>query len=304
MLHNDRRALPSGVTCLRRGERTYPKLLGKIGDPPEVLFVRGELPGGPAIAVVGSRECTAYGRRIAYRLAVDIARCGFVVVSGLARGVDAAAHRGALDGDGKTVAVLPTGIDRIYPPSNTKLARRIEHAGAVITEFEPRTTAFPANFHQRNRIIAGMAVATVVIEAARQSGTKITVKYALEYDREVLAVPGPIDSRTSEGANELIVEGAAPCTGIDSLLQQLPEWARRGAVDRLETVRHAGTDLVAGLPPPARAVLAAIPADRGCGVDHLVAATGLPIPRLLAALTDIEARGLIRSVGGQRYERM
>ncbi|MGD8327891.1 MAG: DNA-processing protein DprA [Acidobacteriota bacterium] len=297
-------SLPAGVARLRRGERGYPRLLGKIGDPPEVLYVRGELPRGPAVAVVGSRECTAYGRRIAYRLAVDIARCGFVVVSGLARGIDAEAHRGSLDGDGKTVAVLPTGIDRIYPPSNTSLARRIERAGAIITEFEPRTTPFPSNFHQRNRIIAGMAVATVVIEAARRSGTKITVKYALEYDREVLAVPGPIDSRTSEGANELILEGAAPCTGIDSLLLQLPDWARQRAVRRLDAVRRDGTDIVAGLPAPARAVLAAIPADRSCGVDHLVAATGLPVARLLAALTDIEARGLIRSVSGQRYERM
>lgn len=303
MLH-DEPPLPAGVARLRRGERGYPTLLGKIGDPPQVLFVRGELPGGPAIAVVGSRECTAYGRRIAYRLSVDIARCGFVVVSGLARGVDAAAHRGAIDGNGKTVAVLPTGIDRIYPPSHTALARRIERAGAVITEFTPRTTPYPATFHQRNRIIAGLAVAIVVIEAARQSGTKITVKYALEYDREVLAVPGPIDSRTSEGANELILEGAAPCTGIDSLLQQLPEWARSGAVRKLETARRDGGDVVAGLSPVARAVLAAIPADRSCGVDHMVAATGLPVARLLATLTDIEARGLIRSVGGQRYERM
>jgi DNA processing protein len=296
--------LPRGARRLYLGRRGYPGLLRKITDPPRVLFVRGELPAAPAVAMVGSRQCTGYGRRIAYRLALDMARCGFTVVSGLARGVDAAAHRGALDGDGNTVAVLPTGIDRVYPPSHTRLARMIERSGALITEFEPGTTVYPSNFHQRNRIIAGMAVATVVVEAARRSGTKITVKYAVDFNREVLAVPGPIDSRTSEGANELIAEGAAPCLGIDSLLAQLPDWALRGVGPRREDARNLTAEQIGGLSGPARRVLNAIPADRACGIDHLVGATGMPVAQLLAALTDVESRGLIRSVGGQRYERM
>lgn len=297
-------ALPDGVTRLTPRSPDYPKLLKKLGDKPRVLYVRGEIPAGFFIAVVGSRRCTGYGRRVAYRLSMDIARCGFTVVSGLARGIDAAAHRGALDGGGRTVAVLPTGIDRVYPPAHATLAARIARSGAVITEFDPETRVWASNFQQRNRIIAGMAVATLVVEAAHKSGTKITVKYAVDYNREVLAVPGPIDSPTSAGANALIVEGVAPCTGIETLLAHLPDWARAGTAPLLETARREGAKTVAGLTDAARAVLDAIPADASCGVDHLVAATGMPVGMLLAALTDVEARGLIRSIGGQRYERV
>jgi DNA processing protein len=296
--------VPDNVQRLCPGERGYPELLAMISDPPAELYVRGALPREPGIAMVGSRRCTAYGRRIAYRLAIDVARCGFAVISGLARGIDAAAHRGALDGGGRTVAVLPTGIDTIYPPSHEHLARQIARTGALVTEFEPGTPVFPSNFHQRNRIIAGLAAAVVVVEAAHQSGTKITVKFALDYNRDVLAVPGPIDSRTSQGANGLIVEGAALCSGIDSILAHLPEWAKPEAEPMLETVRAAAAKRVANLDAVARSVFEAVPADTGCSVEYLVAATGLPVPALLAALTDVEARGLIRSIGGRRYERV
>lgn len=297
-------APPDNVRRLRPGSPGYPALLETIDDPPALLYVRGTLPVEPGIAMVGSRRCTAYGRRVAYRLAIDVARCGFAVISGLARGIDAAAHRGALDGGGRTVAVLPTGIDTVYPPSHERLAGQIARHGALVSEFEPAMPVYPSNFHQRNRIIAGLAAAVVVVEAAHKSGTKITVKFALDYNRDVLAVPGPIDSRTSQGANGLIVEGAALCSGIDSVLDHLPEWARQLAGPRLETARVAAANRLTGLSPAAGVVLDAIPADAGCSVEHLVAATGLPVPELLAALTDIEARGLIRSVGGRRYERM
>lgn len=295
--------LPDGVETLRLGEDAYPKLLAEIDAPPERLHVWGELPAEPAIAMVGSRACTAYGRRVAYRLALQVARCGFPVVSGLARGVDAAAHTGALDGDGHTVAVIPTGLDTIYPATHTNLARRIARRGAVVTEYEPGTRVHAGNFHRRNRIIAGLAVATVVVEAAHKSGTKITVKFALANNRDVLAVPGPIDSPTSAGANELLAEGAAPCTGIESLLAHLPVWARQRAARRLDDARDEATALESDLSATARAILEAIPRHTSRGVDQLAAATGLPVNELLAALTDIESRGLIRSVGGQRYER-
>jgi DNA processing protein len=282
----------------------YPVSLREIVDPPESLYIWGGLTEAPGIAIVGSRECTEYGRRTAYRLAVDLVRCGFTVVSGLARGIDAAAHRGALEGGGRTVAVLPTGTDRIYPPGHVELAHQIARAGAVVTEFPPQTRVHASNFHQRNRIIAGLAAATVVVEAARKSGAKITVKYAVQYDREVMAVPGPIDSRVSQGANDLIAEGAAPCTGIDSLWRQLPESTRAAATPPGDTTERQQARKAAGLKSPAAEVFAAFGDLESCGVDRLLATTGLPIGTLLVTLTDLEVRGLVRSVGSQRYKRV
>ncbi len=292
------------VHTIRRRSKGYPHLLEQIDDPPDRLHVRGELPPGDGIAVVGSRECSGYGRRLAYRLSLDIVRCGFTVVSGLARGIDAAAHRGALDGDGLTVAVLPAGIDRLYPRRHVNLASRIARSGALVTEFDPGTEVHRGSFHQRNRIIAGLAVAVVVVEAAHRSGAKITANYALQYNREVLAVPGPVGSSTSEGANSLIAEGAAVCTGIQSLLRQLPRHVRNRARPRLRKAREEISAHIEGLDSVARAVLAAIPPHQSCSVEELAAATAVSPGRLLAALTEIELRGLIRAVGSQRYERV
>lgn len=302
----EREKSPRGdeIRTIRRSSPGYPSALAQITDPPERLYVRGKLPEGDAIALVGSRDCTAYGRRVAYRLATDIVRCGFAVISGLARGIDAAAHRGALDGSGATVAVLPAGIDRVYPASNVGLAAHIARTGALVTEFEPGVGVHQGSFHQRNRIIAGLAVAVVVVEAAHKSGAKITANFALQYNREVLAVPGPVGSPTSDGANTLLSEGAAVCTGIDSLLRQLPEPVQQRAASSLEAGRGAVSVCVEGLEPDARAVLAAMPRDRICGVEQLAVSTELATPELLAALTQLEVRGLIRSLGGQRYKRV
>jgi DNA processing protein len=300
-----RRNLQSADTyTIKRKSSDYPAALEKINDPPELLYAKGRLPAGHGIAVVGSRECTPYGRRMAYRLATEIAAAGFAVVSGLARGVDAAAHRGALDGNGLTVAVLPSGIDRVYPPRHEKLAARIAKSGAVVTEFKPGTWVHAGSFHRRNRIIAGLAVAVVVVEAAHRSGAKITANFALQYNREVLAVPGPVGSPTSDGANFLLAEGAAVCTGIDSLLQQLPLPLQNRAAARLDEARNVASVGVEGLDPAARAVLEAMPKGAICSVEQLAAATELRPGSLLAALTQIEVRGLIRSLGAQRYERV
>ncbi len=279
-------------------------MLEEITDPPALLYLRGKLPDADGIAVVGSRDCTAYGRRVAYRLGTDLARCGFAVISGLARGIDAAAHRGALDGNGVTVAVLPSGIDRIYPQEHARLAAHIARTGALVTEFEPGTWVHRGSFHQRNRIIAGLAVAVVVVEAAHKSGAKITANFGVQYNREVLAVPGPVGSPTSDGANTLIAEGAAVCTGVDSLLGQLPLPVQQRAASRLDTARSAVSARVGGLDPAARVVLAALPPDGVRSVEQLAAATRLAPSRLLAALTQMEVRGLIRSLGSQRYERL
>lgn len=275
-----------------------------MSDPPEVLYVRGEISDAPRIAVVGSRDCSAYGRQMAYRLAADIVRAGFVVVSGLARGIDAASHVGALDAGGETIAVLPCGIDSVYPSRHVDLAARIVAHGAVVTEFEPGTSVRRWSFLERNRIIAGLAAATIVVEAAHKSGAKITANYALQYDREVMAVPGPVGSRTSAGANSLLAEGAGVCTGIESLLAQLPVTYCEAAERRLNLSRKGTATVVHGLDDGARPVLEAIPETGCCSVEQLAMATSLPVGKLLAMLTDMEVRGLIRSVGSQRYERV
>ncbi len=289
---------------VKRFSDHYPEPLGRMSDPPEMLYVRGKISDAPRIAVVGSRDCSAYGRQVAYRLAADIVRAGFVVVSGLARGIDAAAHVGALDAGGETIAVLPCGIDSVYPQRHVDLAARIVTHGAVITEFEPGTLVRRWSFLERNRIIAGLAAATVVVEAAHKSGAKITANYALQYDREVMAVPGPVGSRTSAGANSLLAEGAGVCTGIESLLAQLPVTYLEAAKRRLEGSHEGTTSVAPGLDDGARSALEAFPETGCCSVEQLATATSLPIGELLAVLTDMEVRGLIRSMGSQRYERV
>ena len=283
----------------------YPHLLREIHDPPALIHVKGEVPTAPAIAVVGSRECSRYGRQVAYRLATEMATAGLSVISGLARGIDAAAHRGALDGGGTTVAVLPCGIDRVYPPRNRALAGRIAAGGALLTEFEPGTKIHRGTFQQRNRLIAGLAVLTVVVEAAVRSGALITARYAEEYHRDVLAVPGPINSRTSAGTNQwLATEGAHVCRGINDVLEHLEPGIAEPARDRLRARKNDADVAIEDLDAAGRAVLAAMPRQGPCGVEHLAVATSLGIAQLLAVLTDIEVRGLIRSVGSQQYERL
>jgi len=307
MSNHDPRSVPKsrGVRKLRRSDDDYPRLLAEINDPPDLLYVLGAVPAEPGIAVVGSRECTQRGRQTAYRLGADLVRAGFTVVSGLARGIDSAAHRGALDGGGKTVAVLPCGIDRVYPPGNRDLARRIARSGAVVTELAPGVGVARWSFAERNRLIAGLALQTVVVEATKRSGGGITAHYALDYNRDLLAVPGPLGVPTSVGTNSLIAEGAAGlCTGIESVLRHLRPELEARARKRFEAGVGADAACVDELGEEARAVLAAIPEHGTCGVERIATATALDVGRLLAILTEIEVRGLIRAVGNLRYERV
>jgi DNA processing protein len=248
-----------------RRDAGYPSLLAAIHDPPPCLFLRGSgsqaLLDGPAVAIVGARACSAYGRSVARSLARELAAAGLVVVSGLARGVDGEAHRGALDAGGVTLAVLGCGIDRDYPAAHGELARRISEQGLVVSEYEPGVEPAPWRFPARNRIIAGLSRATVVVEARERSGALITADFALEEGREVLSVPGEITSALSAGTNALLRLGATPVTcaadvlevfGMatvarvasplgrmaDSLLARLSEGARTAD----ELVRAAGVD--------------------------------------------------------------
>lgn len=213
----------SEIRRIRRRDPQFPRLLGAIHDPPPQLFLRGEARSdvldGAAVAIVGARACSSYGRSVARSLGRDLAAAGLVVVSGMARGVDGEAHRGALEAEGVTVAVLGCGIDRDYPAAHAELARRICERGLVASEYEPGVEPAPWRFPARNRIIAGLCFATVVVEARERSGALITADFALEEGREVLAVPGEITSSLSAGTNALLRIGATPVTRSDDVLE-------------------------------------------------------------------------------------
>jgi DNA processing protein len=257
------------IRCIRRRDSSFPSLLAAIHDPPPRLFLRGfadaALLDRPAIALVGARACSSYGRSVTRSLARDLATAGVVVVSGMARGIDGEAHRGALDAGGVTVAVLGCGVDRDYPAAHSELARRICEAGLVVSEYEPGVDPAPWRFPARNRIIAGLCRATVVIEARERSGALITSDFALEEGREVLAVPGEITSSLSVGTNALLRLGATPVTCVEDVLEvfgiepakpeavtldgvagALLERLSAGALTADELLRGAGIDPGAG----------------------------------------------------------
>jgi DNA processing protein len=267
------------IRRLRRRDGGYPALLGAIHDPPSTLFLRGggetELLDGTAVAVVGARACSSYGRSVARSLARELAAAGLVVISGMARGIDGEAHRGALDAGGSTVAVLGCGIDRDYPAAHAELARRICERGLVVSEYEPGIEPAPWRFPARNRIIAGLSRATVVVEARERSGALITADFSLEEGREVLAVPGEITSALSAGTNALLRLGATPVTCAGDVLEAL------------------GVEPPASAPEPlslgatADALLRQL-RDRALTGDELVRAAAIDPAQASAALIELE----------------
>ncbi|MBI4032348.1 DNA-protecting protein DprA [Candidatus Berkelbacteria bacterium] len=284
----------SGVTFLTVEDEAYPALLKEIAVPPAVLYVRGVIPAGPAIAVVGTRKMTTYGKRATDDLVSVLARTGITIVSGLALGVDGAAHRATLAAKGRTVAVLPSGIDAVYPASHRFLANEIiKQAGAVITEFPPGTAALQHHFPVRNRIIAGMSQATVVIEAAIQSGSLLTARSALEANRDVFAVPGSIYSPLSAGPHHLIQLGAKLVHSAEDLL--------------VETgLAHAGEEAAVRevIPDSAEeAALLDVLGPEPLLVDDLIAAVQLDPQVTLSTLTLMEMKGRVRNLGGNQYVR-
>ena len=211
------------VQRISLADASYPELLRQIYDPPDHLYVDGAIPAGPMIAVVGSRRATPYGLRTAQRLARELSRQGVVVVSGLARGIDAAAHRGAMEGPVPTVAVMATGIDRVYPPEHAGLAQAIASCGAVVTEAEAGTPPLPSRFPVRNRIISGMSLGVVVVEAAARSGALITARMAMESNREVFCVPGSIENPVAVGPHLLLQDGAKLVQTVEDVLEEFPQ---------------------------------------------------------------------------------
>ena len=270
------------IRRVSRSDSAYPRQLAAIHDPPSQLWLRGQgdalLFERPCVGVVGARACSSYGRGVARSLARELGAAGVVVVSGMARGVDGEAHRGALDAGASTVAVLGCGVDRDYPAVHAELAARIEQTGLIVSEYEPGVEPAPWRFPARNRIISGLSRAIVVVEARERSGALITVDFALEQGRDVLAVPGEITSALSAGANALLRHGATPALSVDDVLDAIGVVRERPA--RAEPEGDAGRVL---------AVLRDAPAT----VDEIARAVALPVAELTALLTSLELEQLV-----------
>jgi DNA processing protein len=287
------RAARQAIAPVAWSEAAYPLALATIADPPPVLWTRGRVDAlsAPAVAIVGSRAASQYALSIAEQLAHDLASRGLVIVSGLARGVDSAAHRGALAAGGVTVAVLGSGVDVMYPPEHAPLAAEIDERGAVISELVPGTSPAQFFFPLRNRIISGLSRAVVVIEAGEKSGSLITARCALEQGRDVLAVPGNVLSGRNRGAHGLLRDGAKIVESADDILEEL---GMAGPRPRAGT-RHAAVS---------DPILACMTAGEPCDLDAIAAATGLGTAKLLPRLFELEVQGEVARVGGGRFVRV
>lgn len=288
-------AIAARVRIVTWADPGYPEPLRHVADPPPYLYVRGQPDAAAmaAVAVVGSRAASRYGREVATRLAREIAAAGVTVVSGLAHGVDGAAHRGALASGGRTMAVLGSGIDVIYPAEHRELAAQLETRGALISEFFMGTGPRPSHFPVRNRIIAGLSRAVVVVEATERSGSLITARLGLEQGREVFAVPGPIDAARSRGTHRLIRDGARLITAASDVLEEL---GLVGALTPCVAPSEAPC-AAAELAVDAASLVAAL-SDGPLGVDGLVAETGLTPQDVLRILLQLELSGTVRQLPG------
>jgi DNA processing protein len=285
-----------GVWFMVRSQEGYPESLVNIPDPPHLLFGRGELKPADtnAVALVGSRSCTAYGRRMAERLGGELARAGFTIVSGLARGIDGTAHRTALQGGGRTVAVLAGGLSKIYPPEHADLASEIEARGALVTEAPMRMEPMAGMFPNRNRLISGLSRGVIVIEAAEKSGALITARHAAEQGRPVFAVPGPVDSAASAGAHQLVRQGAILIRSAEDVIEEL------------DGVRIPPKPQPAQSPPGLDETQRRIWEflhDRPRHMDEMVQELTLTVPQIASALMMMEMKKIVRRLPGNRFER-
>ena len=302
-----------GAEVIAQDDPRYPKRLYEIYDPPLVLFVQGspEALGRYGLAVVGTRHPSPYGVGMAERLSCDLAGRGLVILSGMARGVDSAAHRGALNAHGQTVAIWGTGIDVIYPKENGKLAERIlEAGGAIVSEFPLGTFPAPQNFPIRNRIISGMSVGVLVIEAGEYSGTRVTARCALEQGRDVYAVPGNVTNKLSWGPNTLIKQGAALVATWEDVWEALPADIRLALTPTTQPASEApeAASLFSGSEPGSdeKCILSILRADESTHIDELVErlAAKLSSSQIFAALFELELSGRIRTLPGKYYVRV
>ncbi|MEX2138208.1 MAG: DNA-processing protein DprA [Pirellulales bacterium] len=290
------------IALLLSSADSYPRMLKEIVDPPGVLFVKGRLLPCDAlsIAIVGSRHATHYGLTQAERLASGLARAGLTIISGLARGVDAAAHQGALAAGGRTIAVLGSGVLNIYPPEHQKLAADVIAHGALISEAAPHSEPFSGAFPQRNRIISGLSLGVIVVEASRQSGALITARLANEQGRQVFAVPGRVDNRMSQGCHRLIRDGAKLVESIDDVLEELGPLVEATPSATGQPIHHPAE---LSLNEIEQQILSAISAEP-TSIDQVIAVSRLPPPQVLATLSVLEMRRLVRRLSGSMVVRM
>lgn len=284
------------IRILADDEPDYPRALREIHDPPGVLFVRGEIlpQDALALAIVGSRHATQYGKAQSERLAGSLARGGLTIISGLARGIDVAAHRGAIAAGGRTLAVLGSGLLNIYPPEHAELALEVIDHGALISESPPKSPPLAGAFPQRNRIITGMSLGVIVVEAALQSGALISARHAMEQGREVFAVPGRIDSRMSRGCHRLIRDGAKLVETAEDVLEELGPLVAPAKNADGEAVHHPAELLLNELEQQVLATIAGEPTS----IDAIVAQTGLPTGQVLSTLSVLEMRHLVKRASG------
>ena len=297
-----------GADAITLVDKRYPKLLREIYDPPIVIYSLGNLVGAmiqPSIAIVGSRRCSSYGRNVAEKLSRELAERGITVVSGLARGIDSAAHRGALEGHGLTIGVMGTGLDAVYPKENRRLAAQIRENGALITEFPLATPPASQNFPFRNRVISGLALGVMVVEGAERSGSLITARLAYEQGRDVFAVPGNITSHKSFGPNNLIKDGAKLVHTWHDVVEELPLEVKAEilSAERGERfIERARVEQVE-LSGPERTVLKMLQTDEPLHIDQLIVKAGLSSGDLMGALLRLEMLDRIRQLPGKSFVR-
>ncbi len=297
-----------GAEVLTLADARYPALLRETYDPPVVLYAKGDFERAmaqPAIAVVGSRRCSTYGRNVAEMLARDLSERGVTIISGLARGVDTAAHRGAIEGGGLTVAVMGTGLDAVYPKENRKLAEQITEHGALVTEFPLETPPLSQNFPFRNRVISGLALGVLIVEGAERSGSLITARMAYEQGRDVFAVPGNITSPKSFGPNYLIKDGAKLVQTWRDVVEEFPLEIKTAilSTERAGPRAEQMTIDEVALTDSERKVLALLKLDEPVHIDHLISAAGLQSGELMGALLKLEMSDRIRQLPGKTFVR-
>ena len=302
-----------GGDVLILDDGSYPSLLREIDDPPPVLYVKGDWQAcfeQPGVGVVGSRNCSTYGENASEMLARDLASRGICIVSGLARGIDTAAHRGAIRGKGRTIAVLGTGLDSVYPRENAKLVREVlDNGGALVTQFPLGTPPIGENFPYRNRIISGLSLGILIVEASERSGSLITARLASEQNREVMAVPGNITSGNSFGTNYLIKSGAKLVQQWQDVVAELPSDISAAILppkieeDRAETAVRQPELIPADMTGNETQVWSLLTPDGSTHIDMLLESTGLSFGDLNAALVALDIRDLIRVLPGKHYAR-
>lgn len=285
----------AGVTLITMADDAYPRLLREISSPPLLLYVRGELTHSDehAVAIVGTRRATPYGREVTRRLSQDFAQAGVTVVSGLARGIDAVAHQVTLDNGGRTIAVLGSGVDVIYPPEHRRLADEVVEQGALVSEFPLGTKPDAPNFPVRNRLISGLSLGVVVVEAPRRSGALITANFAADQGRTVYAVPGSILASASEGPIQLLRDGATLAASAEDVLSDLNLSTRQAEFQTRQMLPTSEEE----------ATLLQRLDGEPHHIDEIALETGMHISRLSALLLELQLKGFVRNVGGQHYVR-